>query len=163
MPPQDWKEARRFRAWELYQQGWTQALIARALGVTPGAVSQWIAIAKQSGTEALHRRPVPGRPPRLKPEQLAQLPALLTQGAPVHGFRGEVWTCPRVAVIIERRFKVKYHPAHVSRLLKRINWAPQKPIRRARQRDEAAIARWRDERWEELQKKPPPKAVFSSL
>jgi len=163
MSPQDWKEARRLRAWELYKQSWKQALIAQALGVTPGAVSQWIAIAKKSGPEALHRRLASGRPPRLKPEELAQLPALLQQGAPAHGFRGEVWTCARVAVIIERRFQVKYHPAHVSRLLKRIGWTPQKPIRRARQRDEAAIAHWRDERWEELQKKPQPKAAPSSL
>ena len=61
MSPQDWKEGRRLRAWELYQQHWKQALIAQALGVTPGAVSQWIALGKKAGPEALRRRPAPGR------------------------------------------------------------------------------------------------------
>jgi transposase len=163
MPPQDWKEARRLRAWELYNCGWKQSLIAEALGVTPGAVSQWITAAKQSGPEALRRKPAPGKPPRLKPDELAQLPNLLKQGAPAHGFRGDVWTSPRVAILIERVFQVKYHPAHVSRLLKKIGWTPQKPIRRAKQRDEAAIARWRTEGWAEIKKRPTTKDALLSL
>jgi transposase len=44
-------------------------------------------------------------------------------------------------------FGVVYHPTHVGRLLKAIRWSPQKPARRARQRDEAAITHWRDETW----------------
>jgi predicted transcriptional regulator len=40
--PHDWREARRYRAWALHRRGWTQRTIATALGVTPGAVSQWL-------------------------------------------------------------------------------------------------------------------------
>ena len=79
--PKDWREGRRLRAWELYQQGWKQKDIAAALGVTEGAVSQWISRGKSLGAEALRHRPSPGAPPKLRPEQLAQLPSLLARGA----------------------------------------------------------------------------------
>jgi len=71
------------------------------------------------GVEALKRQPAPGARPRLSEEQRAKVPELLKRGAEAHGFRGEVWTCERVAIVIRREFGVSYHPAHVSRLLKR--------------------------------------------
>ena len=86
----DWREGRRLRAWELYQQGWKQKDMAAALGVTEGAVSQWITKGKSLGAEALRHRPSPGAPPKLRPEQLAQLPRLLARGAEAFGFRGAV-------------------------------------------------------------------------
>ena len=61
-----------------------------------------------------------------------------------------------------RELGVSYHPAHVSRLLRRLAWSVQKPIQRASQRDEAAIAAWQTERWPALKKKPQPKAARSS-
>ncbi len=78
------------------------------------------------------------------------MPDLLSHGAEVWGFRGELWTCARVAAVIEEEFGVRYSRAHVSRLLKAVEWTPRRPIERASQRDEAAIARWRIERWPEL-------------
>ena len=54
--PTDWREARRFRAWELKEEGWSQSEIAVALGVTRGAVSQWFNKAEQAGVEALCTR-----------------------------------------------------------------------------------------------------------
>src|SRR5690348_11562555 len=103
-PTLDWREGRRRRAWELKEQGWKQQDIAAALGVTPGAVSQWLKRAREGGgMEALRRRPAPGRRPKLTPAQRAQLPALLARGAEAFGFRGQVWTCQRVAVVIRRR------------------------------------------------------------
>ncbi len=86
----DWREGRRRRAWELKEQGWKQQDIAAALGVTPGAVSQWLKRAREQGVEGLRRHPAPGRQPRLTPEQVAQLPELLAQGAEPYGFRGQV-------------------------------------------------------------------------
>jgi transposase len=91
--------------------------------------------------------PPPGASRRLSREQLTRLPALLQRGAEAFGFRGQVWTRARVAVVIRFDFGVSYHPVHVGRLLKAIRWSPQKPMRRARQRDDAAIARWRAETW----------------
>ena len=135
------------QAWYLKQRGWSQRQIAEALGVSEGAVSQWMTRARDIGPEALRRRPPPGAPRRLSPAQLARLPDLLHRGPTAYGFRGELWTRSRVAAIIRLEFGVSSHPRHVGRLLDSLRWSPQKPVRRAQQRNEAAIAQWRDETW----------------
>jgi transposase len=150
----DWREGRRLRALELKRKGWRQRDIAEALGVTKGAVSQWMKRAKEEGVEGLMRKPPPGAPPRLSEEQRQRLPELLDRGAEAYGFRGEVWTCARVAEVIREEFGVVYHPAHVSRLLRAFGLSLQKPARRASQRDEEAIERWKQERWPALKKGP---------
>jgi transposase len=113
----DWREGRRRRAWEVQQQGGKQQHIAAALGVTAGAVSQWLKRGREQGREGLRRHPAPGPSPKLTAAHLAQLPALLEPGAEAYGFRGQVWTGQRVAEVIRRTFGVRDHPAHVSRLL----------------------------------------------
>jgi transposase len=148
----DWREGRRFRALELKEQGWKQTHIAEALGVSEGAVSQWMKRARERGVQALRHNPPPGAPPRLSEEQRARLPELLYQGPEAHGFRGDVWTCERVAIVIRREFGVSYHPAHVSRLLKKLRLSLQKPERRADQRDEEAIDNWKQKKWPALKK-----------
>jgi transposase len=151
----DWREGRRFRAFELKQQGWSQQRIAQALGVSKGAVSQWMKRARDDGgggVEALKRQPAPGALPRLSENQRARLPELLAQGAKAHGFRGEVWTCERVAIVIRREFGVSYHPAHVSRVVRALGLSLQKPQRRAEQRDEEAIEHWKQKKWPSLKK-----------
>src|SRR4051795_11308171 len=137
--PLTYEEGRRLRAWELYEQGWTQAAIARALGVTTGAVCQWVKRGRQGGREALHHRPAPGRRPRLTDGQGQELLATLARGAEACGFRGDVWTTKRVAAVTEREFGVRYHPAHVSKVLRSLGWTVQQPTTRASQRDERAI------------------------
>jgi transposase len=148
--PHDWKEGRRLRALELYEQGWKPIRIAEALGVTRGAVSQWLTRARAGGREALRHRSPPGAVPRLTTAQRAAIPNVLAQGAEAHGFIGQVWTTGRVATVIQRTFGVDYHPAHVSRLLRQIGWTLQKPVRRASQRDEAKIVAWRETKWPAL-------------
>lgn len=153
--PNDWREAIRFRAFDLSQQGWHQAAIAKALGVTPGAVSQWLKRAREGGgKEALRSVKASGRPPDLSPEQLAQLPAFLEKGAEHFGFRGQVWTRSRVGEVIRRLFGVSYSDSHVGRLIAKIDWSLQKPVERAAQRDEEAIERWIEEDWPRIKKKP---------
>ena len=123
----DWRKGRRFRAFELKQQGWSQQHIAEALGVSKGAVSQWMKRARDGGgVEALKRQPAPGASPRLSEQQRTKLPELLERGAEAHGFRGEAWTCGRVATVIRREYGVSYHPAHVSRLLKALRHSLQR-------------------------------------
>lgn len=160
--PRDWREGRRLRAWELYEAGWSGARIAEALGVTRGAVSQWLSRGRTGGREVLRTRPRPGKQPRLTAEQRAQLPALLAKGAEAHGFVGDVWTTGRVAAVIKRAFGVGYHPAHVSRLLRRLGWTLQKPMKRASQRDEAKVTAWREQEWPALQAKPGRRSARSS-
>src|SRR5215216_5120536 len=158
----EWREERRLRAWALKAKGWSQQAIAEALGVTAGAVSQWMRRGREGGVEALRRRVAPGPTPKLTDEQRAALPGLLARGAEAFGFLGEVWTAKRVAAVIRREFGVRYHPDHVGRLLRAVGWSPQKPIRRATQRDEAAIERWITERWPALQAKPRRRSARSS-
>lgn len=161
-PPRDWREGRRLRAWELHEAGWPGARIAEALGVTPGAVSQWLRRGRDGGRAALRTKPRPGKQPRLTEAQRARLPELLAHGAEAHGFVGDVWTTGRVAAVIKRAFGVCYHPAHVSRLLRRIGWTLQKPVKRASQRDEATVAAWRAETWPALEAKREGRAAPSS-
>ncbi|MCG3145049.1 MAG: hypothetical protein HONDAALG_02590 [Gammaproteobacteria bacterium] len=159
----DWKERRRWRALELKRDGWTHEEIAEALAVTKGAVSQWMKRVQEQGDEGLHTRPRPGAPPKLIIAQKELIPEFLSHGAESYGFRGEVWTCARVAKVIEIEFEVSYNKDHVGRLLKELDWTPQKPIERALQRDEKKIAQWRTKVWRELKKKRVAKAARLSL
>jgi transposase len=148
----NWREGRRLRAFELKERGWKQTQIADALGVSEGALSQWMKRAREEGVQALRHKPPPGAPSRLSEDERAKLPELVAQGAEAHGFRGEVWTCERVAEVIWREFGVRYHPAHVSRLLAKLRLSLQKPQRLADQRDEDAIEHWKDQKWPSLKK-----------
>jgi len=136
----------------LHQQGWSQKQIAVALGVTQGAVSQWIARGRAGGRDALRNISRPGATPKLTHQQRARLPDLLKRGAEVYGFVGDVWTQARIAAVIKREFDVSYHVDHIGRLLRAIGWSVQKPIERATERNDAAIERWRSERWPAIKK-----------
>ena len=87
----DWREGRRLRAWELKQEGWNQQKIADTLGVSKGAVSQWIKRGREEGVEGLRRKIAPGAIPRLSAQQRTSLPELLARGAPAHGFLKETY------------------------------------------------------------------------
>ena len=153
---QDWREARRFRGLALHKQGWTQVRIAEALGVSEGAVSQWLKAVREGGLSALRSSSEKRGPrTRLSDGERARLPALLKRGAEAYGFRGAVWTHGRVRAVIKQEFGVVYSERQVGRILAQIGWSRQKPIIRADQRDEAEVARWTAETFPELQKKSP--------
>ena len=146
----DFRQWRRLRAFRLRSRGWRRWDIAEALGVTEVSVSRWLSHARIWGEFALLSRPIPGRPAELSPAQQRTIPEFLWHGAEAYGFRGSVWTCARVAKVIEEEFGVAYDKSHVSRLLKRLGWTPQTPVRRASQRDEQAIELWRRATWPRL-------------
>lgn len=151
----DWREERRKRAWVLKEQGWLQKDIALALGVSEGAVSQWLRRAREGGgVAALARHPAPGRAARLTPAQRAQIPGLLERGAEAYGFRGDVWTASRVAEVIAQTFGVRYSRDHVGALLRHLGWSRQQPLARATQRNDAALRQWAEERWPAIKKGP---------
>ena len=104
--------------------------------------------------EALKAKPHPGRSPRLSTEQKERLRTTLLAGPGAAGFATDLWTLARVTQVIERTFGVKYHPGHVWYILRDMGWSPQKPERRARERDEEAIKQWREEGWAQVKKKP---------
>jgi transposase len=150
----DWREWRRMRALELKHLGWKQRDIAAALGVTDGAVSQWLAAAWRGGPDAvLSHLSHCGRTPKLTAQQIRLIPDFLWHGPEPYGFRGDVWTWDRVAGVLDQEFGVSYSKSQVSRLLKRRGWTPQVPITRAIQRNEEAIERWRVEAWPVLKEK----------
>jgi transposase len=162
-PKVDWREYRRQRVWEMHRQGYKQTEIAQALGLSQGGVSHILARAQAGGEAALRQRKPPGAPARLNAEQKAELLEKLAQGAEAHGFAGQVWTCERIAQLIQREYSVSYHPDYIGPLLRQLGWSVQRPVVRASQRNEEAIAQWRDEQWPQIQKKPRQKATRSSL
>lgn len=152
--PRDWAEGRRLRAFDLAQQGWKQQDIAAALGVTPGAVSQWLKRARDGGgRDAVRTVPQPGGTPKVSAAQRQQIPVLLARGAEACGFLGAVWTTKRIATVIMETFGVRYHPAHISRLMRQLRQSNQVPTVQAAQRNPAAVQAWYAERWPALKKR----------
>jgi len=147
-------ERRRLTALELLAEGLAPVEVAQRLGVDRRSVRRWKAAARTGGAAALKARPAPGRPPKLPLRRRASLERLLLRGAQAAGFANELWTCPRVAQLIERHFRVRYHPDHLGRLLRSLGWSPQRPIRRAHERDEARIQQWVKRDWPRIKKKP---------
>jgi transposase len=148
-------QARRLRAAELFAVGVRQAEVARQLGVSRQSVSDWHARWQADGTDALRSRGPTGPTPKVSDAQLGQVEQALLTGATANGFVGELWTLDCIAVVIERLTRVRHHPAHVWALLHhRLGWSVQRPVRRAAERNQAAIDRWVKETWPRIKQTP---------
>jgi transposase len=155
-------ERRRIRALALLDDGLLPSEVARRVGVDRRSVRRWKAAARKRGEAGVRARPAPGRPSRLTPPHKRRLQALLLKGARATGFDTDLWTCPRVAELIKQRFGIDYHVDHVGRILHELGWSPQKPARRAVERDEQEIGRWVREDWPRVKKTPAAAARRSS-
>jgi transposase len=140
-------EQRRLEAARMFAHGASQAEVARTFGVSAQAASVWYRRWRQGGAPALRGAGRAGRRPRLSQAELDSVAQALGKGPQAFGFDTELWTLARIAAVIEQLTGVRFHPGHVWRLLRRLDWSPQRPARRARERDEAEIARWRAEEW----------------
>ncbi|NBV47149.1 MAG: IS630 family transposase [Planctomycetia bacterium] len=147
-------ETRRLKAMELLDAGYSQRRIADELGVTPSAVSRWARQRREGGDEALAAKPHPGRPKKLNERQIENLVKLLLEGPRKHGFATDLWTLPRIAELIERKFGVTFDPSGVWHVMQRLNWSPQKPERQAREQDVEAVEQWRTTTWSRIKKRP---------
>ena len=145
-------ERRRRRGIELLKAGASVTEVARRLGCSHSSVILWREAVRRRGLKALTAKPAPGRPSKLTAAQQRQLPRLLLRGATTWKFDTDLWTTGRIATVIHRTFGVRLHRAHVGRLLTTLGWSCQKPERRALERDEAAIARWKRYRWVAVKK-----------
>jgi transposase len=148
-------QARRLRAAELFATGVRQVEVARQLGVSRQSVHLWHQRWQAEGVDGLHSRGPTGPTPRLSDRQLQQVEQALLKGAGANGFVGELWTLDRITIVIERLTEVRHHPAWVWALLHhRLGWSVQRPIRRAAERDQAAIDRWVKQRWPRILQTP---------
>jgi transposase len=154
-------EQRRFEALDLLKQGLSQAEVGGRLKAAQQTVSRWARQAREQGRESLRQAGRAGRKPQLAPDQRKALEAGLAAGPEALGYETPLWTCARVAHLIEERFGISYHPAHVWKLLRQLGWSCQRPVGRALERNEAAIAEWKKLTWPALKKKPKKKAARS--
>ena len=149
----DLLEDRRRRALTLLDSGCSLNEVGRRIGCGASSVMRWRDARRRGGEKALRVRYSPGRPPKLDPSQRKRLVRLLLRGARAHGYRTNLWTTARMAEVIEREFGVQYHRDHVGRLMHNLQWSPQKPERRALERDEKAIERWKQKDWPRIKKR----------
>lgn len=147
-------EDRRLHAIGLLGKGFQPVDIARRLKVDRRSVRRWKASFLKAGEGAIKAKPAPGRPPRLDSRGKRKLERELLWGAQRAGYPNDLWTCPRIAALIRQKFRVEYHVHHIPRLLRSLGWSPQKPEKRARERDEKAVQKWIKEDWERIKKKP---------
>jgi len=147
-------EHRRIRAVKLLQDGHGIRQTARMVGASPSSVVRWRDAYKKGRQKALASKPPPSRPCRLSKKQLSKLQMLLLKGPKANGYRTDLWTLRRIAQIIKKHFGQSYQPSGVWYMLGRIGWSCQKPQRRARERNEQAIADWRKKDWPRIKKSP---------
>jgi transposase len=141
------REKLRLQATQMFQQGMTPAQVARSLRVSTKSAYQWRRRWRAGGDAALASRGPGGAACRLSGRQLARLRAALDAGPAAYGWQDQRWTLARITALIGRLFHVRYTVRGTSYLLHRIGFSPQVPVRRAAERDEAAIAAWRAETW----------------
>lgn len=149
-------EKRRRLAMALLRAGKAYREVARLVRASLSSVVRWKQAQRRDPRKGLHARPTPGRPPRLTTVQMERLRRLLLRGARAAGHTTELWTLKRIGSLIETEFGVRYSPVGVWKLLRHgLDWSWQKPERRARQRDEAAIEHWKTHTWPHIKKRRP--------
>jgi transposase len=155
-------EKRRLEAARLLDQGFNCSEVARQVKVAPQTVSRWSRERRALGMVALRKAGRAGRKPRLDQTDRQRLEQLLLQGPERLGYETPLWTCPRVAHLIESEFGVRYHEGHVWKVLVSLGWSPQRPVGKARERNEEQIRAWRRKTWPAIKKKRGGKGVRSS-
>jgi transposase len=155
-------EKRRFAAMRMLDKGLNQTEVARRVKVVRQTVARWVRQYRLTGVAALRKAGRAGRKPRLSARDRERLVKLLLRGPEALGYETPLWTCPRVAHLIESEFQIRYHEGHVWKLLISLGWSPQRPTGRARERNEEAIRGWQKKQWPAIKKKPEKRAARSS-
>ena len=146
-------EKRRRRAIELLKESKkTLSAVAHSVGASKSSVFRWYQEYQEGGSKALRSKVIPGRPPKLSQAEKNRLAEVLLSGPLVAGYRSDLWTLKRIAQTIHKHFGTQYHPNHVWRLLQGMGWSCQKPERRALQRNEKEVVRWKVYRWPRIKK-----------
>ena len=146
-------EERRLQAGRYFSKGETQAWVARKMRVTTAATCKWYARWKKDRKKGLKSKGRCGARARLTKEKLRKIDRALLKGPEKNGFTSPLWTLERVARVAKRETRVSYHPGHVWKILRSMGWTSQKPVRRAKERNESAIRRWHKETWSTIKKR----------
>ena len=141
------REQVRLAAADLIEGGASDREVARRFRVSRMSANRWRRALAAGGRAALVSKGPGGGPGKLSAAQVRELETVLEAGPAVWGWQDQCWTLARIAEVVRRRFKVEYTLAGLDLLLHRIGWSVQVPARQATERDEAAIARWREETW----------------
>src|SRR5205823_10333171 len=159
----DFRQLEERRLWgaRLLRQGVHPAEVARQVGVHRQSVSRWAEQLKRGGLRALQQAGHAGRKARLRAEDLRRVERGLKRGPEALGYESGLWTSARVAHLIEKECRVRYHAGHAWRILRQLGWSCQRPSGRALERDEEKIWRWKQKRWPELKKRPKTRAARS--
>jgi transposase len=148
------EQTRRVQAGKWFAKGLSQAEVARRMEVSRQTARRWHRAWESGGAAALSGAGRTGRPRKLSGAEFCRFEAVLLAGAQAHGFDTELWTLKRIAQVVRREFKASYHPSHVWKILGELGWSCQRPEKRARERNEEAIARWVRHRWPQIKKRP---------
>jgi putative transposase len=144
------RERVRLQAAERFARGDGINEIAHDLRVMPGSVRRWRRAWQDGGTAAL-RSGGPVSREKLSPRQWARLEQELRKGPLAHGFAGDQrWTLGRIKTLIGRLFHVGYTVEGVWKLMRRHGWSCQVPVRQALERDDEAVAVWKDQVWPDI-------------
>jgi transposase len=136
-------EAMRIRAVRSVHEGESPEVVARMLRVTSRAMYGWLARYRRGGWDALKAKPLAGRPPKLDGKKMKWIYNTVTQKSPLQlKFEFALWTREMVAVLIERKYRIKLAPNSVGRLLAQLGITCQKPLHRALECDEALVQKW---------------------
>ena len=128
--------------------------VIQSLGLCRTTIYKWLRAVKHGGEKALAARKASGRPGALTPKQKLQVRRWINGKDPrQYGFDFGLWTRQIVASLIEEKFAVSLGVTAVGRLLHELDITPQKPLRRAYERDPKAIARWTNEVFPALKKR----------
>jgi transposase len=146
-------EDRRQPALALLDSGESLSEVGRRIGCNPTSVMRSRDVWRRGGAKALRVRLSPGRPLKLDRAQRGRSVNLVLLGPRMHGYRTNLWTTARIAELIRNQFGAHYHRDHVGRLMHSLNWSPQKPERRALERDGNSVARWQQEDWTRIKKR----------
>ena len=156
-------EKRRLQAAKLFAKEYSAPEVSRRLGVARQVAYRWRETWQKGGAAALASKGPAGPKSKLTAAQMEELTQALLKGPAAFGYKTALWTLPRVTHLIEELTGVRYHPGHVWRLLGACGFSCQRPERRAVERDDKAIAQWKQTKWPALKKRPANKGKPSSL
>jgi transposase len=143
----------RIRAVQQVEAGESPEVVIKALGFHRGQIYTWLALYREGGIDALKMKKAKGPEPKLQGKDLQKLYQIITTKNPAQlNFEFALWTRAMIRTLIRDTFGVKLSDVSVGRLLRKLGLSPQKPLRRAYQRDEEKVKDWKEKAYPELKK-----------